>query len=200
MVLKENSKVKRNKMIDDPAALKESVLNCFNTVFGPDFVSEENLNRPLNSRNIYSYDFGYGDLFFRPVFNRVAPYEMLHDWYVYAPANVTTETRELLYQNSTTYDDYMLSCIFISAIKTGYSIRVKPIVNGFILAPVIQAHMWWVERMFIELVPVDKILFALTRDVVIHTEKEYESFRDDIRDFPVAWLNETYALTIHTSY
>lgn len=201
MVTEERSEnIMRNKMIDDPTALRTSVINCFTTVFGPGFTAEENINRPIHANNTYSYDFGYGNLFFRPIFSRNDLYKILHDWYIYAAANVTDKNRQLLYKTSPTYDDYMTACIFIAAVKNGYSIKMKTGPKGFILASTINTRMWWVEKMFVERIPVDLIFFALTRDVVISTETEYEKLRTELTTIPLEWLDKMYSPTTLISY
>lgn len=189
----------RNRMLSDETALKASVVTCFSNIFGSGMVSEDNLNRPLTRQDVYFYSFGHGHLVFRPLFIRNTLYKIFYDWYFYAEASVSQETRDALFRDCETYDEYMTACIFLSIIKSGYSVRVSTN-TGFLLKVVVEAQMWWVEKMFQERIPVNSILFALTRDVIIHTDEEYLKFRDDVKDIPSSWLQEIYPTTIHASY
>lgn len=183
----------------DPVTLKPDVVKCFTSILGAEHTTEAYLKTESSA---ICYDFGYGQLRLTPKWQRSTKYEALYDFYVYAEHDIDPFLREKLTEATSSHDDYMVSCVLMYLITHCgiFALSDDNTFLGSVPKNIINIHMWWVERMFIERIPAERILLALTRDIFIRTEKEYIVFRDNIRDLPLEWLNETYAVTSHASF
>lgn len=177
-------------LLSDPYLLKESVVACFTTIFGPDFTSINKLGDYPPYKFFYSFPGGQIE-FYQGRSGDNTLYGALLHLYSTAESSVMLETKLALKEKSLDYNSYMTACLYLTFIDREiiYS-RHK---NGETPNP----DMWWVERMFLDDVPVDTIMLAATLGTDELTEHGYESFLSNVKEIPGEWLHEMYPAEIN---
>lgn len=185
MTYKEPERSLETGLIKDPVLLKQSVINCFSSIFDEDFVSHEKLNE--KSPYSFFYSFTGGQItFYADSHNHRSLYNELYALYQYAERIVEPATRTALKKKSSSYDNYMMQCVLI------YFIFSQHLSSTIVKKRVDNPNMWWVEKMFVDDVPVNDIMFAATLGTAHLTEKDYEDFTSNIRTMPKEWLHYMY--------
>lgn len=164
--------------------------------------TEKVLNVPVTVPVLFHYFFEGGNVDVHSAGQRKTVRRNLYELYEKAEASVTVHTREQLEKVYISHKNYMKACLFISFIKNeDLFVELEPgTVSELKYAPfkekIDKAHIFnnveWIEKMFVDQIPTDLILFAATRQLPITGKNDYNAFVTDLQAYPVEWLKQLY--------
>lgn len=186
------------------AVNKKECLTVFREIIGleEDF-TDKHLRQRVSSSVLFYFVFNGGHAtIYTPNRNKTL-LRNFYDLYESAEEHVTPETRETLKRVYISHKNYMKACILIACIRNGL-LSTEPfaeeVVDGIrhlifvrhLNRDSVNRNIHWLERMFTDQIPAERIFLAATRDFTLTTEEEYLSFINTINNYPVEWVQELY--------